>query len=504
MKRLFILLLAAVLLPVLSASAAGTVSLSADTLPAGQVLDITVNAGGSAVSCLYSVTMDGNKVYTQKKATDHFSASYLPEKAGQYELSVTVTYNDKTKETLSAPFTVLPADGDDAIPSVYSQKDGTWDKKPYRKSTLEKAGCAIFTLSHALHRMGITGEDTMPAELAVTYKYCLIQGGTRNNMLTRNAAEKYNFLTEEELIKDQTRIADELRRGSMFTFSIVIGHIALVDGISEDGSMVHIVDSAPTATAERIKKASMYTMDESGQFIPFSAPEELPEAHWFFETSGCGGLEYWLELSYVAKRGVRLIQPSPFTLTGSGSDHPVVVTVFGTSVCTISDSGQESTVPAKDLIWNIGADDGARIAAVVTKKTYTLIKDSAGKKAGKAEPGTILPVIGVDGDTVTILDGSFVGNVSKKDVELIEVSDKDPLTARIALNGNTSGRAKIRARLTPSAKGKTIAQWPTGTAIAVIEEKGDWCRVEAKGLCLWVEKKNVLYDEEQYRQSVSE
>lgn len=499
MRRLIILLLAAVLLlPALSASAAGNIVLSTDSLPAGQVLDITVEAGENAVSCLYSVTADGEKIYAQKKATDHFAVSYLPEKAGQYELNVTVSYKDKTKETLSAPFTVFPAADDErTIPSVYSQKDGSWIKKPYRKSTLEKAGCAIFTLSHALHRMGITGEDTMPAELAVTYKYCLIQGGTRNNMLTRNAAEKYNFLTEEDLIKDPSRIADELKRGSMFTFAIVIGHIALVDGISEDGSMVHIVDSAPTATAERIKKASMYTMDEEGHFVPFTAPEDLPDTHWFFKTSGCSGLEYWLELSYVAKRGVRLIQPSPFTLTGSGSDHPVVVTVFGTSVCTIKDSGQESTVPAKNLIWNIGADNGARVAAVVTKKTYTQIMDSAGKKAGRAEPGTVMPVISVSKDTVTVLNGTFVGNVSKKDVELIEVTDKDPLTALIALNGNTSGRAKIRARLTPSAKGKTIAQWPTGTPVAVIEDKGDWCRVEAKGLCLWVEKKNVLYDKNQ-------
>ena len=35
----------------------------------------------------------------------------------------------------------------------------------------------------------------------------------------------------------------------------------------------------------------------------------MPGARWFFETDEYGGLEYWLPMEYVAKRGVRLIQP---------------------------------------------------------------------------------------------------------------------------------------------------------------------------------------------------
>ena len=37
--------------------------------------------------------------------------------------------------------------------------------------------------------------------------------------------------------------------------------------------------------------------------------EDLPGARWYFETDDYGGLEYWLRLSYVARRGARLIQP---------------------------------------------------------------------------------------------------------------------------------------------------------------------------------------------------
>ena len=94
-----------------------------------------------------------------------------------------------------------------------------------------------------------------------------------------------------------------------FTFSIARGHIALVCGISEDGTMARVVDSAPSATYERIVDASLYYQMRSGAFRAALTLDDLPGARWYFETDEYGGLEYYLTMDYVAKRGVRLIQP---------------------------------------------------------------------------------------------------------------------------------------------------------------------------------------------------
>ena len=46
-----------------------------------------------------------------------------------------------------------------------------------------------------------------------------------------------------------------------------------------------------------------------GTFAAVASPEEIPGCRWFFETGEYGGLEYWMPVSYLAKRGVRMIQP---------------------------------------------------------------------------------------------------------------------------------------------------------------------------------------------------
>jgi hypothetical protein len=47
----------------------------------------------------------------------------------------------------------------------------------------------------------------------------------------------------------------------------------------------------------------------SGVFRAALTLDDLPGSRWYLETDEYGGLEYWLPMDYVAKRGVRLIQP---------------------------------------------------------------------------------------------------------------------------------------------------------------------------------------------------
>ena len=97
-----------------------------------------------------------------------------------------------------------------------------------------------------------------------------------------------------------------LQAGELFSFSIARGHIALICGLSEDGTMVRVIDSAPTATYERIRGSALY-YERGGRWIAALTPGDIPGARWFFENDSYGGMTYWLELGYAAGRGVRII-----------------------------------------------------------------------------------------------------------------------------------------------------------------------------------------------------
>ena len=282
---------------------------SAESLAVGGVFDLTVHAWTEHES-QFTLLQNGKELLSTEKGS-HFQASYRPREAGEYVLSVQVTDENGLTRTASCPFSVdasLPeADG---IAEVYSQKDGWWADKKYRHSNLGKSGCAIFALSHALQRLGYEGDDILPVNLAAKYAYCLIPGeGTSNELLINTAAKDFGFKTQRILINDKKKIKELIENGTLFSFSIAKGHIAMVSGISEDGSMVRVVDSAPSATYERIVNASLYYQMRSGVFRAALTLDDLPGSRWFLETDEYGGLEYWLPMDYVAKRGVRLIQP---------------------------------------------------------------------------------------------------------------------------------------------------------------------------------------------------
>ena len=283
-------------------------TLSADTLAVGEILDITVDAW-TRHQTEYKLEKDG-KAMKSGRASEHFAASFRPRAEGTYKLTVTVTDEKKKKVSASKTFTVKEKARESAGKNViYSQKDGWWKDKKYRNKNLEHSGCAIFTLSHALQRMGKKGSKVQPAALAKTYALCLTPEGTNNERLITTASKHYGFTTQRVLIKDDRQIVSLLKKGCLFSFSIARSHIALVSGISADGSMIRVVDSAPGATHERIVNASLYYATNSGSFRSARTPMDIPGARWYFETEDYGGLEYYLPLSYVAKRGVRLIQP---------------------------------------------------------------------------------------------------------------------------------------------------------------------------------------------------
>ncbi len=194
--------------------------------------------------------------------------------------------------------------------TLYSQVDGWWLDKQYRHSNLQQSGCAIFALSHALQLLGYTDDRILPENLAITYASCLMEGGTVNDALVGRAGDDLGYKTRYELYENLNEIVKKMEeQGAVFSFSVVSGHIAMVAAVSPDHTKFRIIDSAPSATFERIKGGQLYIQTEEG-FRPIASLDEIPGIRYYVETNGYGGAEYWLDASYVTRRGVRLIQPA--------------------------------------------------------------------------------------------------------------------------------------------------------------------------------------------------
>ena len=206
----------------------------------------------------------------------------------------------------ASPFPVPPEEENFIL---YSQCSGYWKDKKYRTSTLEHSGCAVFSLAHALQHLGYSGNDIRPEILAQTYAFALVSGGTMNDLLVGHAGDDFGFKTRYELYKDLPTIRSRMDQGAVYSFGVVTGHIAMIIEKNDSGNMFRVVDSAPSATWERIKNASLYLQQPDGSFRAIQSLTEIPGIRYYIETESFGGATYWLEDQYIVKRGVRLIQP---------------------------------------------------------------------------------------------------------------------------------------------------------------------------------------------------
>ena len=282
--------------------------LSKDALWLGEELDAEVR-GEEGASCAVRVLCNGKVIMDSRMVLDNTTFSYRPRKAGVYQMELIVRRADGASIGCEARFIVEEGGTDAEAPEVYSQKDGWWLDKKYSRSNLDQSGCAIFTLSHALQRLGKASEKTTPDALARTYPMYLAESGTVTSNLLAAAGRDFGFATDKDKMYDAGQIAQSYEEGAVFIFAIVSGHIALAAGLNDDGTMVRIVDSAPSATFERIENAQLYIEDGRGGYQAVASLEDIPGAKYYLETDQFGGLEYYLTMEYVASRGVRSIIP---------------------------------------------------------------------------------------------------------------------------------------------------------------------------------------------------
>ena len=374
-----VLLLLALLLCAASAAAEVRIAFMPETPRAGDYVDVTVTGDREGTpSAIYQLsTAEG--VVCESDPCDHLTASFRPREETTYTLTVTLVYGKKDEESASVTIPVAgTAPVQEGADVVYSQKDGWWKGILYskkNKETLQKGGCAVFSASHLLQRAGITGPEVLPDALAAKYSRFYIKGrGTDNEGLVRELCEEYGFITEAEVIRSEREVAWCLRHGDLFSFGIALGHIAMADDVSEDGTLVHVVDSAPGATFERMSQDRLkaeghaYYRKEDGSFVEALTPGDLPGIRWFFETGEYGGMDYWLDihycLSYNKYAGMRLIRrPWLQADTGSGL-QPVVPEYAGTMVSKVAAGEEEaSRVPTRNLQWTTDGADSPQVAA---------------------------------------------------------------------------------------------------------------------------------------------
>ena len=506
-----ILCLAVLLLVLAGASALAETQLlfSPANPKAGDYVDITVVPDrDDATGVRYELSTPAGVVYKSKSKdlSTHFTASFRPREEAEYTLTAVVVYGKKDTVTVSV---TIPVSGTAPVQEgpdvVYSQKDGWWHKVMYRTKkpveSLEKGGCAIFTLSHLLQRRGFTGEEVLPALLASKNSRFYVQGGTDNGGLITQASKDYNFVTEDELIESEHEIAASLRRGDMFSFSIVTGHIAMADGISEDGTKVHIVDSAAGATFERKDRwktqGHISYQEEDGSFTEAMSADQLPGIRWFFETGEYGGMEYWMDLHYYAHQGMRLVR-TPWLRADLGNGLQTVSMEYaGALICKINTGSDSVRVPSRDLAWTTEGADSPQIAVVTNKKGAKLLDGDGNPLSwvkNPVSPGAMFPVITVEDDLCYVYWKGVSCYLSRKNVDLLPVRQDSFSTGIVSMNGKTAGTAKVTVRNTPKNNGVRVTEWTIGTPVAIVETGSEYSLVEGKGYRGWIQNKYLTPD----------
>ncbi len=291
-----------------------TVSFTPACPRAGDYVDVTVDAGSEKVrEVRYRLSQDGKKGSWSKKAEKRLTASFRPRSEGSWTLEVKVTLSGNRTETASV---TIPVSGSAPVQQgkdvVYSQMDGWWRQHLYTgtyRHTLESSGCVIFVLSHALQRLGMEGEEVLPDRLARSYGGYYTEGlGAQSEALIATAGMRLGFGTAHALVTAEDEIQSFLQEGSLFTLGIVQRHSVLVDGIDAESRKLHIVDSCPDSTFDKLGRTPAWIPAEDGTWQAVRSADEIPGVRWFFETSHCGGAEYWMDLDYCAARGLRLIR----------------------------------------------------------------------------------------------------------------------------------------------------------------------------------------------------
>lgn len=482
----------------LSAFASGEISVS--FTPAcprvGDCVDVTVTADSGPVKGVrYRLSLEREKIYSGRKPESHMTASFRPRKEGVYTLEVTVVRSGTRTETASV---TIPVSGTAPVQCgtdvIYSQKDGWWRHDLYSEShkhTLESSGCALFTLSHALQRMGIGGDEALPDRLADAYDQYYSEGlGARTEALITQSGLHFGFQTVHRLVKAEDEITSFLQRGDLFCLGIVQRHVVLVDGVDMESRKVHIVDSFPDTTFSRLGRTAAYILTEDGSWQIVRSADEIPGTRWFFETSHTGGAGYWLDLGFCSAKGLRLIRRPWLELTEATGETAVSADWFGTAVSSVTVNGKTRTISTSSLHWRCDGADGPTLAVVTQERGAILTHRNGDRLDYKPVPwGRVLCALRTDAERVYVFCHGTFCYVKRSDVDLFGIPDQAYPFAEVTTEGKRS--AVVRSYRAADKTAAVAAEWPSGTEVVVLDRTDGFCFVEGLGRRGWVPEENL-------------
>lgn len=474
-----------------------SVSFSPAAPRVGDYVDVTVVTESDGFKGIrYRLSRDGENIFYSKKPEEHLTSSFRPRKEGVYTLEVTVLLRGSRTETASV---IIPVSGTAPVQRgedvVYSQMDGWWRSKYYSKEykrTLESSGCAVFAVSHALQRLGISNDSALPDRLAYDYHKCYIEGvGTGTEALVTQTGLDFGFDTAHDLIRKEDEIVSFLTRGDLFCLGIVNRHVVLADSIDPESRKVHVVDSAPGITFSRLKSAPVYIRSDDGTWQAVRSAAELPDIRWFFETSQFSGAGYWLDLKDCAARGMRLIRRPWLTLEEKNGRVSVSPDWFGTSQSAVMLNGETILVDTGSLDWFCDGADGPQLAVTVKNRvTLTRRNGTPVEKYLPISQGCVLAVLWSNEERVYVYWRGTYGYLKQSEVELFSIPHRAYPSAVVIADGKHTG-AVVRARREANPGSTVVAEWPEGTEVIILDRTDDFCLAEALGCRGWIPEKNI-------------
>lgn len=116
-----------------------------------------------------------------------------------------------------------------------------------------------------------------------------------------------------------------------------------------------------------------------------------------------------------------------------------------------------------------------------------------GEKIGSLKKGTIVTILGKEGDWLLVTDGKTEGYVAARYIEIIDDEPDQPETGVATIK--TKGGA-LNMRKTASSKGTIITRIANGTTVTVVEKGEDWTKIKYNGKTGYVSTQYLEFEED--------
>ncbi|MGI6184021.1 MAG: SH3 domain-containing protein [Candidatus Fimadaptatus sp.] len=190
------------------------------------------------------------------------------------------------------------------------------------------------------------------------------------------------------------------------------------------------------------------------------------------------------------------------SIAGNGVTTEVKLIIVGEDVKpTAEPSVEPTTEPTAEPTTEPTAEPTAEPTTAPVQKGKVATSSSSlnvretpdGEKIGSLKKGTIVTILGKDGDWLLVTDGDLTGYVAARYIEIIEDKPVDPETGVATVK--TAGSA-LNMRQSPSTSAKVITKIANGSTVTVVEKGEKWTKVKYNGKTGYVSTQYLEFEED--------